>query len=150
MNYFDHAASTPIYPEVLKILSQALREDFANPSAQHSLGQALNNKIEIFREDFLKALGAKNDDFFVFTSSATESNNLVIRGLNLEACDVVLYCKADHSSVTAPIEKLAELHQISLKEIELNKDGSVNLDHFISLLDDKVKLVVSALQLPRF
>lgn len=139
MNYFDHAASTSLYPEVLDILQSSLRDDFANPSAQHILGHGLNEKIEEMREDFLKALGAHSGDAFIFTSSATESNNTVIKGLTLKAGDAVLYCRADHPSVTAPIENLENL---VLKEIPLNNDGTINSERFIESLDSSVKLVV--------
>jgi cysteine desulfurase len=142
MNYFDNAASTPLYPEVLEVVSQALRDDFANPSAQHSLGQAINEKIEIFREDFLKSVDGVRDDIFIFTSSATESNNLVIHGLNLKEGDIILYSKADHSSVTAPVEKLAEIKNVKLRNIILDKDGCINVEAFNSELNENVKLIV--------
>ncbi len=138
MNYFDHAASSPIYPEVLDILTTTEREDFANPSAQHILGHKLFERVEEFRNSFLKNLGAQKKDQFIFTSSASESNNTVIRGLNLNQDDIVLYCKADHPSVTAPVENL----KAQLREIVLTKDGKIDLEHFSSLISNQVKLVV--------
>jgi cysteine desulfurase len=138
MNYFDHAASTFIYPEVLDKLQSTLKEDFANPSAQHILGHDLNEKISFYREEFLKSLGASTNDSFIFTSSATESNNTVIRGLTFSEGDSILYCRADHPSVTAPIENVGAL----LKEIFLNNDGVINKERFESSLDSSIKLVV--------
>lgn len=142
MNYFDYAASSMIYPEVLESLARTQSEDFANPGAQHLLGQKLYEKIEDCRYSFLKFLGGSRNDFFIFTSSATESNNTVIRGLPLNAGDVILFSLADHPSVTVPIIKMAELHKIELREILLNTDGTINEDHFLEALDKKVKLVV--------
>jgi cysteine desulfurase len=142
MNYFDHAASAPIYPEVLDVLTQTMRDDFANPGARHILGQTIQENIQIFREDFLKSLDAEKNDYFIFTSSATESNNTVIRGLNFKEGDVVLYCKGDHLSVTTPIELLVGQLNVVLKEIILNKNGIIDFDYFLSLIDEKVKLVV--------
>lgn len=142
MNYFDHAASSTIYPEVLDVLTQTMKDDFANPSAQHILGQNLQEKIEIFREDFLKAIGANKNDSFIFTSSATESNNTVIRGLSLIAGDVVLYSKADHPSVTVPVEFLAEQFNVTLKEIILDTNATIDIEKFSSFLNENVKLVV--------
>lgn len=138
MNYFDHAASTFLYPEVLDQLQSSLKEDFANPSAQHILGHDLNEKISFYREEFLKVLGASKNDAFIFTSSATESNNTVIKGLTFSEGDSILYCLADHPSVTAPVENTGVL----LKEILLNNDGSINIETFEELLDQSVKLVV--------
>lgn len=139
MNYFDHAASTPVYPEVVDKMFASMRTDFANPSALHVLGHDLAEKISFYREDFLKVLGGHKNDSFIFTSSATESNNTVIRGLSFSEEDVIVYCRADHPSVTAPVESLKG---VSLREIVLNADGSVNLDLFKSLIDEKVKLVI--------
>lgn len=138
MNYFDHAASTFLYPEVLKELQSSLKEDFANPSAQHILGHELSEKISFYRQEFLKTLGAFKNDSFIFTSSATESNNTVIRGLSFSDGDTILYCRADHPSVTAPIENTG----VMLKEIILNNDGVINTEKFIEALDINVKLVV--------
>ena len=138
MNYFDHAASTFIYPEVLDQLQSSLKEDFANPSAQHILGHDLNEKITFYREEFLKVLGASKNDSFVFTSSATESNNTVIQGLTFSEGDSILYCSADHPSVTAPVENTGAV----LKQIILNNDGEIVNEAFEALLDDSVKLVV--------
>lgn len=142
MNYFDYAASSPIYPEVLDLLTRTLRDDFANPSAQHILGHNLNEKIEEFRISFLKVLKASKNDSIIFTSSATESNNTVIQGLDFNSSDVILYCKADHPSVTAPVEFLAERLKITTKEIQLNSSGDIDHDLFLNDLSDKVKLVV--------
>ena len=139
MNYFDHAASTFLYPEVLDSLASSFKQDFANPGARHVLGQKLGEKIASYREDFLRALSASKNDAFVFTSSATESNNTVIKGLNLRHGDVVLYCRADHASVTAPAESLPN---ILLREILLNSDGTVEVEKFKEALDDKIKLVI--------
>lgn len=142
MNYFDHAASSPIYPEVLDILASSFRDDYANPSAQHLLGHNLSEKIEDFRHDFLKALKASRNDSIIFTSSATESNNTVIQGLDFSTDDIILYCKADHPSVTGPVESLVERFKINLKEIQLTVSGEIDHDLFLNQLNDKVKLVV--------
>lgn len=139
MNYFDHAASTPIYPEVLSTLLTSMQTDFANPSALHILGHELAEKMSSYKEDFLKSLGGSRNDSFIFTSSATESNNTIIRGMDLEEGDVVVYCRADHPSVTAPVENLKG---VSLREIVLNTDGTINLELFKTLIDEKVKLVI--------
>lgn len=141
MTYFDHAASTTLYPEVLDILSTTQREDFANPSSQHILGHKLSEKIDEYRNNFLKILGAGKTDNLIFTSSATESNNTIVKGLKFKSGDVILYCRADHPSLTAPIENIAKHNQLMLREIILQNDGTIDVDHFVNQLDDSVKLV---------
>ena len=139
MNYFDHAASTPLYPQVLDTLYSSMSSDFANPGALHVLGTTLAENISIYKESFFKNIGASRFDSFIFTSSATESNNTVIRGLSFEEGDVIVYCLADHPSVTAPIENLKG---VNLKNIVLNNDGSIDIESFKKIIDEKVKLVV--------
>ena len=77
MIYFDHAASTPIDKEVLDQMMLAFKNDFANSSAKHSLGRQLGVKLEDLRESFKKTFKADDSWELLFTSSATESNNLV-------------------------------------------------------------------------
>lgn len=142
MNYFDHAASMPIYPEALEVLTKAHLNDFANPSSRHILGHELREKIETYRLDFLQAINASKKDLFIFTGSATESNNTIIRGLNFCERDNLLYSKADHPSVTAPVEEIAHERKIELREILLLKDGRIDQEYFSSLINEKTKLVV--------
>jgi cysteine desulfurase len=142
MNYFDHAASSILYPEVLETLTKSFREDFANPSAQHELGHNLLEKILEIKEKFKKQIGAKAEDVLVFTSSATESNNTVIQGINFHENDVVLYSKADHPSVVVPVENLGKKSKATVKEIRLLEDGSIDVGHLKTLLNNAVKLVV--------
>jgi cysteine desulfurase len=142
MNYFDYAASSIIYPEVLEILSKSHQEDFANSSSQHILGFELQEKINTIKDDFKKSLGADKLDSVIFTSSATESNNTIIKGVTLDENSVVLYCKGDHPSVVAPVEDLKNHTKIILKEIKLNIDGTIDRDQFDSILGPEVKLVI--------
>lgn len=141
MNYFDHAASTYIYPEVLDLLNKSFREDFANPNSQHLFGANLLKKIEATRSYFLEALKASKDDTFIFTSSATESNNTVVKGLGFSEGDAIIYSKADHPSMVEPIEKIAALQKLKLKPILLDKNGLINNEEFEKLLEEDVKLV---------
>ena len=142
MNYFDHAASSVIYPEVLDTLNQAFKIDFANPSSKHILGYELNEQLISMKLDFLKSLNAKNQDQFVFTSSATEANNMLIKGLVFKNEITALYSKADHPSVVNPLEFRANHEKINLIEILLKADGSIDQDHLISILNENVELVI--------
>lgn len=141
MNYFDHAATTAIYPEVLDLLNKSFKEDFANPNSQYLLANNLFKKIDEARLFFLKILNASKDDLFIFTSSATESNNTVIKGLDFVEGDVILYSKADHPSIVGPIEQIAMEKKLQLKIIPLDKSGQVDIEAFNELLSKDIKLV---------
>jgi cysteine desulfurase len=141
MLYLDYAASTPIRPEALKVLESSFKNDFANPSSAHKLGKTLYRKIESCRRQFLEFLGAGQDDLFIFTSSATESNNMLIEGLKIKEGDTVIYSSADHPSVTGPIEELKK-RGIETRELPLEEDGQLNDDLFLEGLKSKDKLVI--------
>jgi cysteine desulfurase len=101
--YLDNAASEPLRPSVLQVMSRSQALDFANPSSAHQLGRTLSERIETCRQDFLDFLGLGAKEWrFVFTGSATESNNMVILGLRLGAQDSLVYSPADHPSMIGP------------------------------------------------
>jgi cysteine desulfurase len=141
MLYLDYAASTPIRPVALKSLETSMRDNFANPSSAHKLGKELHKKIETCRKKFLEFLGAPANGGFIFTSSATESNNTIIYGLNLKAGDAVIISLADHPSITAPVAQL-QSNGIQLKEMPLLKNGTPDEEGLEQLLDDNTKLLV--------
>ncbi len=122
MLYFDHAASTPLNKVGLDVLKESLENDFANPSASHKLGKALLKRIESARETFLKLVDAKDFDF-VFTSSATESNNTIIKGLKLTDDSNVLGSSGDHASIKKPI---TDLGRFEFAELPLQVSGEID------------------------
>jgi cysteine desulfurase len=78
MLYFDHAASTPPYPEVIASVAQAMERYYANPSSLHRLGQAAEQLIGKARSVIAGALKTEPGEIY-FTSGGTESNNTAIR-----------------------------------------------------------------------
>jgi len=141
MLYLDYAASSPIRPSALEVLKKSLAEDFANPLSFHKLGKDLHRKIEGCRRKFLEFLGGDVNDRWIFTSSATESNNTFIEGIGLEEGDTVLVSMADHPSVTVPAENL-KTRNIPVKPIPLNSRGTIDKPGLLSLVDPSVKLVI--------
>ena len=77
--YLDYAASTPVRSEAKKIMLPYFSEDFGNPGSLHSFGQDAMGAVDGAREKIAKAINA---DFreVIFTSGATEANNLALRG----------------------------------------------------------------------
>ena len=76
--YFDNAATTRVKMEVLQAYNEAC-EDFYNPSSLYTPSLSVKNRIEMARESILRYLGGANKSTFIFTGSATESNNAVLR-----------------------------------------------------------------------
>jgi cysteine desulfurase len=99
--YFDYAASTPIDPLVLKSMLPILEKDFANTMSIHSLGQASKDILEKTRDSFAKMLKVNSGEI-VFTSSATESNNLIIKGIaygNMNHGNHIIVSSIEHHCV---------------------------------------------------
>lgn len=98
MIYFDSAGSFPMLEESRSALIQALDSYHANPSASHSPGIEASNAIEEVREQIADKIGAMPSEI-IFTSGATESNNLALKGL-------LQYCGADKKChiITSSIE----------------------------------------------
>lgn len=83
MKYFDHAAATPPYGEVVRTMAEVMQAHYGNPSSLHKLGEESGRLLAKAREVCAAVLGVKSGEI-VFTSGATESNNLAIKGAALQ------------------------------------------------------------------
>jgi cysteine desulfurase len=81
--YLDHHATTPVRPEAWEAMRAVTAEAFGNPSSAHAVGRKARQRLEEARETVAGLLGATPDEV-IFTSGATEANNLAILGLALE------------------------------------------------------------------
>ncbi|HHV94948.1 MAG TPA: cysteine desulfurase NifS [Clostridiaceae bacterium] len=125
--YFDHAATTPVRPEVLEAMLPFFTEKFGNPSTIYSYGRESKKYIEDARDKVAKALGAQSKEIF-FTGSGTEADNWAIKG--------VAYAnrKKGNHIITTSIEHHAVLHTCNFLEKEgfevtylpVDKDGLVD------------------------
>ena len=111
----DHNATTPIRPEVVDAMRRVWQQDLGNPASQHGLGQAAQKLLEEARRRVAAALGADlsaaSGDRLVFTSSATEANNLALLGLaraRRPSPGQVMISAIEHQSVLEPAEHLLE------------------------------------------
>jgi len=78
--YFDYAATTPIDERVIRSMTPFLNEKFGNPSSMHFFGSDAKKALEKSRVIIAKSINA-NPDEIIFTSSATESNNMALKGI---------------------------------------------------------------------
>ena len=99
----DHAASTPLLPEAWEAMRPFALERSGNPASSHRLGRAARQGLEDARERIAACLGAEPGEV-VFTSGATEANNLALRGL--ADAGSILVSPIEHPSVLEPIAKL--------------------------------------------
>ncbi len=78
--YFDYAASTPVAPEVRQMLSEFYENHYGNSAGIHSFARDMKEHLDAAREFFAHHLGVKSSEV-IFTASATESNNFILKGL---------------------------------------------------------------------
>ncbi|MCB2964918.1 cysteine desulfurase [Streptococcus suis] len=83
MIYFDNAATTQVYPEVLKTYTEVATKIWGNPSSLHSLGSQATRILEASRKQIAELLGKNSKEIF-FTSGGTEGDNWVIKGVAFE------------------------------------------------------------------
>lgn len=103
--YLDHAAATPLDPAVAEAITEAEAMAFANPSSQHALGRSARRVLEDARDTIMTLLGGRGTgadrDRLVFTSGASEANQLAIVGMTAAAASPgeLLFSRRDHPSI---------------------------------------------------
>lgn len=142
MIYLDYAANAPVDNSVLEVFNKATLKYFANPNSNHKLGLEAKEAIEIATRNIAKNLGVKEDEV-IYTSGASESNNLVVQGI----CERyrsrgkhIIISSLEHSSIVAPAGRMQELG-FEVDMVSVNKDGTVDLEELKSLIRDDTILV---------
>lgn len=102
--YLDYAATTPLDPAILEAMMPYLTTDFGNASSVHRLGREARYALEEARQRFAQLIGAEESEV-VFTSGATESNNLVLKGV-LRPGDHFITTLAEHEAILEPAKNL--------------------------------------------
>ncbi len=148
--YLDYAATTPVRKEVLEAMTPYFDKIFANPASIHFDGQLASRSINDSREKIRRILGANYSEEIIFTSSATESNNLAIKGLIFnfyqqnffqETKPHIISSTIEHSSV---LEVLKDLEKLSLVEVSLIKpeiNGLINPQKIEKAIKENTLLV---------
>lgn len=80
MHYLDYAATTPLLPEARDVMSDALENEYGNPSSVHAFGRRARGLVEDARDRVAAAVGASPAEI-VFTGGGTEANNLALKGI---------------------------------------------------------------------
>ncbi len=138
----DYAATTPVLPEVFRLMKPYFGDKFGNPGSLYDLGRVARVAIREAREKIAKVLGCKSDELF-FTSSATEANNLVILGLaraNKEFGKRIIISNVEHKATFSACEALKE-EGFEIIKIPVGEDGIIILDEFKKALTPGTILV---------
>lgn len=145
--YFDYAATTSLDAGVLKKMMPYLTNKYGNPSSIHKFGQEGSNAIDEARKKVAKFLNCKPLEI-VFTGSASESDNLAIRGLikalkrKKQAGERIhiITSKIEHKAVLETCRDL-EKEGIRITYLPVGPDGLINLDDLIAEITPETDLV---------
>jgi cysteine desulfurase len=135
--YFDHAATTPPYPEALERFIQIHQHFFANPSSPHELGKAAKRELEALKERFCHHLSFY-DGLFIQTASATESNNMVVHSFLQKHPEGKIYIGID---THASLWYITSLQPERCQSIPLDQDGQYDFKN-LNLEDQQAKLIL--------
>ena len=139
--YLDYNASTPVDPRVLQEMLPYLKEKFGNPSSSHPYGVALKAGIEQARERVAALLGCEATEI-IFTSGATESNNMVIKGVAESAPkgSHIIASRIEHPAVLEPCHYL-ERHGHAVTYLRVDEHGLVDPADLEQAITPKTSLV---------
>ncbi len=137
--YFDHAASTPMHPEVVEVMREFFEGCYANPTGAHRMARDARRATDDARDILAEALGARPAEI-VFCGSGTEGDNLAVFGTAGEASPggsggTVVCSAVEHPAVLRPVEQLGG------RVVGVDRGGMLDLDALAAALDGDVRLV---------
>lgn len=141
--YFDHAATTPVHPDVLEAMLPYFTDQFGNADAAHQFGRDCKVAVEDARELIAKLIGAEPSEI-IFTSGGTESDNAIIKGVF-----GALSAAGKTEIITSPIEHHAVIHPAqSLKRmgaevtyLQPDSSGVIHPEQVAEAISDKTAIV---------
>jgi cysteine desulfurase len=136
MVYLDYVSGSPVDPRVLAFAGRFLTEDFGNPFTLHSVGLGAKRALEEARQQVAGLVGAESPKTIIFTGSATEANNLAIRGTalrNKKAGTRVAMSVIEHISVKNPMKELQK-QGFELAVVPVDTDGIVDPEALAGML----------------
>ena len=146
--YLDNAATTAVNNEVLEAYVKAKTSYFANPSSIHAEGQKANRLLEKAREQILNILNTPNHEV-IFTSGATESINLAIKGYALKYQNRgkhIISTEIEHPAVKESLEQLKDLFNFEITYLKVNEKGLIDINELShSIRKDTILVSIMAI-----
>lgn len=147
MIYLDYVSTTPLRKEVKDTYTQLLSKYFANADSMHSLGYEVNGLMEKSRSLIAQYLKVNDNELF-FTSGASESNNMAIKGVAFAYASRgkhIITTKVEHSSVYNTFKELEEIFGYDVDYISVDNQGRLNLNELENKIRDDTILVSTML-----
>ena len=141
--YLDHHATTPLDPRVLDVMMPYLTEKFGNASSlDHPYGYEASVAVESAREKISDAINARHDEI-IFTSGATESDNIALVGTMLKYADRgnhLITCTTEHKAILDTAKHLESLGK-KVTYLAVNEFGEINLQELKSAITDETVMI---------
>jgi len=141
--YMDHHATAPVDPRVLEAMLPYFTHEFGNPASRnHAFGWAAEKAVEHARQQVADLIGAMPKEI-VFTSGATEANNLALKGaaaMYAEKGNHIVTCVIEHKAVLDPCHQL-EKQGFHVTLLPVRKDGRIDLDEMRAAVTPKTTLI---------
>ncbi len=139
----DYGSASTVDSRVLEAMLPYFDKDIGNPSSLHSAGRKAKRELENARGMVANLIGAQNAKSIIFTSCATESNNLALRGAAMR------YKDKGHHIITTSIEHMSVMNALKdlqrsgfeVTHIPVDKDGLVNAEQIKNAINDKTILI---------
>lgn len=142
MIYLDHAATTPVRREALEAAWPYLTSEFGNASSRHELGLRAADALANARAKVASWLGCRPSEV-IFTSGATESNNLAIKGIALAnpRGKHIISARTEHESVLQTLEFLERVHGFEIEWLTTSEDGAINPSALVAAIRPDTTLI---------
>lgn len=126
--YLDNAATTPMSPEVIKVIDREMSNDFGNASSTYELGRKARRTVDLARHQVAQAIGAEDREI-IFTSGGSESNNTAIFGTAHSRKKIgrkIITTPIEHPSVLNPMKRLAQ-EGYQIVYLDVDQTGHISL-----------------------
>ncbi|MCX6188450.1 MAG: cysteine desulfurase family protein [Bacteroidetes bacterium] len=132
--YFDNAATTPMAPEVIEVMTTMMTKLHGNPSSIHKDGREVKTEIEKARKLVASILNCSPGEI-VFTSGGTEADNMALR-CSVDALNIThaITSPIEHHAVLHTLEELQQRGEIKLTMVNILKNGHIDLVHLEEIL----------------
>jgi cysteine desulfurase len=140
--YLDHAATTPMHPEVVKAMLPYFTDAFGNPSTIYSYGQEAKGAIEEARAKVAEFIGARGEEI-IFTSGGTEADNFALKGVayaNEHKGDHIITTSIEHHAVVESC-KFLERRGFKVTYLPVDEHGLVDPQDVKKAITDKTILI---------
>ncbi len=142
--YMDNQATTPMDPRVLEAMLPYFSEHFGNAASRnHPFGWAAEEAVDTARSQIARTIGAKPKEI-IFTSGATESDNLAIKGVAefyREKGNHIITCVTEHKAVLDPCKALERTGKAEVSYLPVDQYGMVSPDDVENAITDKTVLI---------